>query len=293
MRIDLHTHSNRSDGTDDPAELVRVASEAGLDVIALTDHDTTAGWAEAAEALPDGLRLVRGAELSCVSPNGLGGTVPIHLLAYLFDPEHPGVLAEQSRLRVERRDRITRMVSQMAADGYSLDPETFLARFDADLPLGRPHLAQALIEEGVVGSVSEAFAGVLHNSSPYYQRRTDTPVVDAIEMITAAGGVCVFAHPFARKRGRVVEESVLVDLADVGLVGVEVDHPDHAPEDREALRALAGEIGLVTTGSSDYHGTNKGIRIGAETTDPDMFERLVEKAREMSGETCGAISVLG
>ena len=281
MRIDLHTHSNRSDGTDDPGTLVRVASEAGLDVVAITDHDTTAGWAEAAEALSTlsgALRLVRGAELSCVSPNGLGGTVAVHLLAYLFDPEHPRVLAEQGRLRVERRERITRMVSRMAADGYSLDPDTFLDRFDDDLPLGRPHLAQALVEEGVVGSVSEAFTSVLHNSSPYYLRRTDTPVVEAIEMITEAGGVCVFAHPYARKRGRVIEPSVLWDLAEVGLVGVEVDHPDHAPEDRDALRTLADRAGLVATGSSDYHGTNKGIRIGAETTDPEMFERLVEKA---------------
>jgi predicted metal-dependent phosphoesterase TrpH len=278
VRIDLHTHSNRSDGTDDPAELVRVAAEAGLDVVALTDHDTTAGWAEAAEALPAGLRLVRGAELSCISPNGLGGTVAVHLLAYLFDPEHPRVLAEQGRLRVERRDRITRMVTRMAADGYSLDPDTFLDRFDDDLPVGRPHLAQALVEEGVVGSVNEAFSSVLHNSSPYYLRRTDTPVVDAIEMITEAGGVCVFAHPFARARGRVVEPSVLLDLAEVGLVGVEVDHPDHVQEDRDALRALADRAGLVATGSSDYHGSNKGIPIGAETTDPEMFERLVEKA---------------
>lgn len=281
MRIDLHTHSNRSDGTDDPAELVRVAAEAGLDVVALTDHDTTAGWAEAAEALPAGLRLVRGAELSCISPNGLGGTVAVHLLAYLFDPEHPRVLAEQGRLRVERRDRITRMVTRMAADGYSLDPDTFLDRFDDDLPVGRPHLAQALVEEGVVGSVNEAFSSVLHNSSPYYLRRTDTPVVDAIEMITEAGGVCVFAHPFARARGRVVEPSVLLDLAEVGLVGVEVDHPDHVQEDRDALRALADRAGLVATGSSDYHGSNKGIPIGAETTDPEMFERLVEKAAAM------------
>lgn len=288
MRIDLHTHSNRSDGTDTPAALVRLAAEAGLDVVALTDHDTTAGWAEAEAALsdlPDGLRLVRGAELSCVSPNGLGGTVAIHLLAYLFDPGHPRVLAEQARLRVERRERITRMVSRMAADGYRLDPETFLNRFDDELPIGRPHLAQALVEEGVVGSVNEAFSSVLHNSGPYYLRRTDTPVVEAIEMITEAGGVCVFAHPFARKRGRVVEPSVLVDLAGIGLAGVEVDHPDHAPSDRAALRALAAEIGLVATGSSDYHGTNKGIPLGAETTDPEMFERLVEKARAMSAAT--------
>lgn len=285
MRIDLHTHSDHSDGTDHPADLVRAAADAGLDVVALTDHDTTAGWAAAADALPAGLRLVRGAELSCVSPNGLGGTVAIHLLAYLFDPEHPAVLVEQARLRDARRERLLRMVSLMAADGHRLDPETFLDRFSPDLPVGRPHLARALVDEGVVGSVSEAFSTLLHNRGPYYLRREDTPVLEALEMITAAGGVCVFAHPFARKRGRVVEPSVLVDLAEAGLVGVEADHPDHAPEDRAALRALAAEIGLLVTGSSDYHGSNKAIPLGAETTDPEMFERLVEKS--------GAVRVLG
>jgi predicted metal-dependent phosphoesterase TrpH len=278
LRIDLHTHSNYSDGTDDPAQLVRDAAAAGLDVVALTDHDTTAGWDVAAAALPAGLRLVRGAELSCVSPNGRGGTVPIHLLAYLFDPEHPVVLAEQTRLRTARRERLLRMVSLMAEDGHPVTPATFLDRFPPDLPVGRPHLAQALVDEGVVGSVSEAFGTLLHNSGRYYLRREDTPVVQAIEMISAAGGVCVFAHPFARKRGRVIEPSVLVDLAEVGLVGVEADHPDHAPEDRAALRTLAAEIGLLVTGSSDYHGSNKPTGLGAETTDPEMFDRLVARA---------------
>lgn len=285
MRIDLHTHSDFSDGTDHPADLLRAAVEAGLDVVALTDHDTTAGWAAAVDARPAGLRLVRGAELSCVSPDGRGGTLAIHLLAYLFDPDHPVVLAEQARLRDARRERLHRMVSLMAADGHRVDPETFLDRFPPDLPVGRPHLARALVEEGTVASVPEAFTTLLHNRGPYYVRRADTPVLAALEMITAAGGVCVFAHPFARTRGRVVEPSVLVDLAGAGLVGVEVDHPDHAPEDRSELRGLAADLGLVVTGSSDYHGANKPIRLGAETTEPEMFERLVEKA--------SAVPVLG
>jgi hypothetical protein len=285
LRIDLHTHSNRSDGTDEPAELVRVAAEAGLDVVALTDHDTTAGWAAAAEARPEGLRLVRGAELSCVSPDGHGRRIPVHLLAYLFDPEHPEVLAEQGRLRVERRARLFGMASRMADDGYPVDPATFLDRLPPDLPAGRPHLARALVEEGVVGSVDEAFADLLHHGSPYYLPRSDTPVAQAIEMITAAGGVCVFAHPFARTRGRVVAPSVLAELAGLGLAGVEADHPNHAPEDRAELRGLAKDLGLVVTGSSDYHGRNKTIPIGAETTDPEEFERLVA--------TASAVPVLG
>ncbi|MDT7607699.1 MAG: 3,5-nucleoside bisphosphate phosphatase, partial [Pseudonocardiales bacterium] len=275
MRIDLHTHSSRSDGTDDPADLVRIAADAGIDVLALTDHDTTAGWAEATKAKPDGLRLVRGAELSCVSPDGRGGRVSVHLLAYLFDPEHAAVVTEQTRLRAERRVRLVKMVTRMAEDGYPVDPATFLDRFPPDLPAGRPHLARALVDEGVVGSVNEAFQSLLNNSSRYYLPRADTPVDAAIEMITSAGGVCVFAHPLARRRGRVVELSVIADLAGAGLAGVEVDHPDHDAPDRATLRGLAAELGLVATGSSDYHGTNKTTPIAAETTDPEMFERLV------------------
>ncbi|MDT7645830.1 MAG: 3,5-nucleoside bisphosphate phosphatase [Pseudonocardiales bacterium] len=278
MRIDLHTHSSRSDGTDDPADLVRIAADAGIDVLALTDHDTTAGWAEATKAKPDGLRLVRGAELSCVSPDGRGGRVSVHLLAYLFDPEHAAVVTEQTRLRAERRVRLVKMVTRMAEDGYPVDPATFLDRFPPDLPAGRPHLARALVDEGVVGSVNEAFQSLLNNSSRYYLPRADTPVDAAIEMITSAGGVCVFAHPLARRRGRVVELSVIADLAGAGLVGVEVDHPDHDAPDRATLRGLAAELGLVATGSSDYHGTNKTTPIAAETTDPEMFERLVAGA---------------
>jgi predicted metal-dependent phosphoesterase TrpH len=278
LRIDLHTHSSRSDGTDGPADLVRIAAAAGIDVLALTDHDTTAGWAEATKAKPDGLRLVRGAELSCVSPDGRGGRVSVHLLAYLFDPEHPAVVTEQTRLRAERRVRLVKMVTRMAEDGYPVDPATFLDRFPPDLPAGRPHLARALVDEGVVGSVNEAFQSLLNNSSRYYLPRADTPVDAAIEMITSAGGVCVFAHPLARRRGRVVEPSVIADLAGAGLAGVEVDHPDHDAPDRATLRGLAAELGLVATGSSDYHGTNKTTPIAAETTDPEMFERLVAGA---------------
>jgi 3',5'-nucleoside bisphosphate phosphatase len=278
LRIDLHTHSSRSDGTDDPADLVRIAADAGIDVLALTDHDTTAGWAEATKAKPDGLRLVRGAELSCVSPDGRGGRVSVHLLAYLFDPEHAAVVTEQTRLRAERRVRLVKMVTRMAEDGYPVDPATFLDRFPPDLPAGRPHLARALVDEGVVGSVNEAFQSLLNNSGRYYLPRADTPVDAAIEMITSAGGVCVFAHPLARRRGRVVELSVIADLARAGLAGVEVDHPDHDAPDRATLRGLAAELGLVATGSSDYHGTNKTTPIAAETTDPEMFERLVAGA---------------
>jgi predicted metal-dependent phosphoesterase TrpH len=275
-RIDLHTHSTASDGTDSPSELVAVAAAAGLDVVAITDHDTTAGWAEAAAALPPGMRLVRGAEFSCVSPTGRGDAdVPVHLLGYLFDPEHPAIVAEQARLRVERVERLHRMIAKMAADGHPVDADTVFALLPDGASAGRPHLARALVAAGVVGSVGEAFTELLHNDSPYYVPKVDTPVARAVEMVREAGGVAVFAHPLARRRGRVVEPSAIADLVPVGLSGVEIDHPDHSPEDRELLRALAADAGLVATGSSDYHGTNKTTPIGAETTSAAALEELL------------------
>jgi 3',5'-nucleoside bisphosphate phosphatase len=278
-RIDLHTHSTASDGTDSPQALVAAAAAAGLDVVALTDHDTTGGWEAAAAVLPNGLQLVRGAELSCVSPTGRGDRdVSVHLLGYLFDPDHEAIVTEQARLRAERVQRLHRMTANMAADGYPVDAETVFSFLPDGASAGRPHLARALVAAGVVASVDEAFAKLLYNGSPYYVPKSDTPVLLAIEMIRAAGGVAVFAHPLARRRGRVVEPAVIAELAAVGLAGVEVDHPDHTPEDRALLRGLARDLDLVVTGSSDYHGTNKSIAIGAEGTAPDAFDELVARA---------------
>ncbi|OLT03886.1 phosphatase [Pseudonocardia sp. CNS-004] len=276
-RIDLHTHSTASDGTDRPAELVAVAAEAGVDVLAITDHDTTAGWAEAAAALPAGMRLLRGAEFSCVSPTGRGDRdVAVHLLGYQFDPEHPAIVAEQARLRAERVERLRRMTEKMAADGYPVDPDAVFSLLPEGASAGRPHLARALVAAGVVGSVSEAFATLLYNGSPYFVPKTDTPVRTAIDMVRSAGGFAVFAHPLARRRGRVVEPSMIAELAEAGLAGVEVDHPDHAPEDRALLRKLVAGTTLVATGSSDYHGTNKTTPIAAETTHPEALEELLD-----------------
>lgn len=278
--IDLHAHSTESDGTDSPAGLVRAAGAAGLDVVAITDHDTTGGWADAAAALPPGLALVRGAEFSCLSPTGRTGEprCSVHLLGYLFDPEHAAIVAEQERLRAERVQRLETMIGRMAADGYPVDVDTVFAHLPEGGSAGRPHLARALVAAGVVGSVDEAFAELLHNDSPYYVPRADTRVETAVEMIVAAGGVAVFAHPLARTRGVVVEPSVLVDLIGWGLGGIEVDHPNHAPVDRELLRGIVAEHGLLATGSSDYHGTNKTTPLAAETTDPEVYAALTERA---------------
>ncbi|MBW4719311.1 PHP domain-containing protein [Saccharothrix obliqua] len=277
MRIDLHTHSTESDGTDTPAELVAAAAASGLSAVALTDHDTAAGWAEAAEALPPGLRLVRGAELSCASDDGRGRVITVHLLAYLYDPTSPALVEEQLRLRSERRHRLRRMAHRMVEDGFPIDPDELMASMPPDAPAGRPHLAMALIRAGVVTSVDEAFARYL-TGGRYYVPRTDTPVERAIAMIADAGGVTVLAHPFASVRGPIVSDHVVADLAELGLGGVEVDHPDHDAATRDRLRGLAGELGLLVTGSSDYHGTNKTVRLGAETTSPDVLDAIADRA---------------
>jgi len=278
VRIDLHTHSTRSDGTDTPAELVTVAARAGLDAVALTDHDTTVGWHEAIDALPRGLTLIPGAELSCVSRENSGRTVSVHLLAYLFDSRSPALVTEQRRLRVERRSRLHEMAARMAADGLPIDPDRLLAELPEDAPAGRPHLARVLVSEGLVANVDEAFAGYLGSGSGYYLPRCDTPVEDAIDMIAEAGGVTVLAHPFAHSRGPSVSPSVIAELARRGLTGLEVDHPNHDASSRSELRELAGELDLLCTGSSDYHGTNKTIEIGQETTPRRVLDALAERA---------------
>ncbi|AYF78600.1 PHP domain-containing protein [Nocardia yunnanensis] len=276
MRIDLHTHSTASDGTDTPAELIAKAAAAGLDVVALTDHDTTSGWAEAAAALPSGLTLVRGMEMSCAGVGDDGYPVPVHLLAYLFDPEDESFALERERLRGERVVRLRAMAEQMAADGLPVDPDAVMASVGPSA--GRPHLARALVAAGVVPSVDAAFQDLLAPHGRYYVEKADTPLRRAVEMVAAAGGVSVVAHARARKRGRLLALDHIRKLAEIGLGGLELDHPDHSAADREVLAGLAAELGLLTTGSSDYHGTNKTIRLGEFTTDPAQFEEIVGKA---------------
>ncbi|KAF0846171.1 PHP domain-containing protein [Nocardia caishijiensis] len=276
MRIDLHTHSTASDGTDTPAELVRNAAAAGLDVVAITDHDTTGGWAEAEAARPPGLTLVRGMEMSCTGMGEDGFPVPVHLLAYLFDPTDRGFAEERERLRAERIARVRAMAELMVADGLPIDPEAVLA--GAGPAAGRPHLARALVAAGVVASVDAAFVDLLAPHGPYYAEKVDTPLPRAVRLVADAGGVSVLAHVRARKRGRLLALDEIRNLAALGLTGLEIDHPDHSAADRGVLTDLSDELGLLRTGSSDYHGSNKTIEIGACHTDPDQFEALIGKA---------------
>ncbi|MFI8999929.1 PHP domain-containing protein [Streptomyces sp. NPDC053541] len=273
MRIDLHTHSTASDGTDTPAELVRKAAAAGLDVVALTDHDTTRGYREAIAALPEGLTLVTGAELSCRY-----GGVSLHMLAYLFDPEEPALLAERELVRDDRVPRARAMVTKLQELGVPVTWEQ-VARIAGDGSVGRPHVAEALVELGVVPDVSGAFTPewIADGGRAHVQKHELDPI-DAIRLVKAAGGVTVFAHPLAVKRGECVPESAIAELAEAGLDGIEVDHMDHDEPTRARLRGLAKELGLLTTGSSDYHGSRKTVGLGEFTTDPEIYGEITRRA---------------
>jgi predicted metal-dependent phosphoesterase TrpH len=275
VRIDLHTHSDASDGTDTPAELVAKAAAAGLDVVAITDHDTVAGWDEAIAARPDGLTLVPGMEFSCKYQPESGRRIALHLLGYLFDPDHEALRAERVRLRESRLARGRTIVERMAAAGLPITWEQ-VSVLAGGGTVGRPHLGRALVESGHVASVDEAFAGPLSSRAPYYEPKADTDVFDAIALLRAAGGLPVFAHPIATRRGPTVSDEVIVAMAEAGLVGLEVDHPDHDADDRARARRLVNQLGLVATGASDYHGTNKNRNdLGVCTTAPDQFQALL------------------
>lgn len=283
MRIDLHTHSTVSDGTQTPSELVATAAGRGpawaladgpLDVLALTDHDTTAGWDEAARAAVEhGITLVRGTEVSARS-----GAVNVHLLSYLQDPDEPALVELFTRVRVSRETRAQRMVDLLSVD-FPITWGGVLEQTAVGTTIGRPHLADALVAAGVFGHRDEAFAQVLGPRSRYYVHHEVPDAVDAVRAIRAAGGVPVFAHPGAQMRGRIVSDAVVEELVAAGLAGLEVGHRDHDPAQRERLSRLATRLGLFMTGSSDYHGTGKTNLLGENTTAREVFEEIERRGR--------------
>jgi 3',5'-nucleoside bisphosphate phosphatase len=288
VRIDLHTHSAASDGTDPPAEVMAKARLAGLDVIALTDHDTVGGHADAAAALPPGLTLVPGAEISCT----VGG-ISIHLLAYLFDPADTALARELELLRTDRVRRAEAIVANCVALGATISWSR-VRGIAGDAAVGRPHIATALVEAGVVPDVSAAFTPdwISDDGRAYVDKYALEPD-RALALVRAAGGVMVFAHPGAHKRGRTVDDGVIAKLAAAGLAGIEVDHVDHDEATRRRLRALADDLGLLVTGSSDYHGTRKQVRLGAYTTAVEMYEALVAQATGAQPVTGAAVREVG
>jgi 3',5'-nucleoside bisphosphate phosphatase len=274
VRIDLHAHSNVSDGTEPPRELVRLAAAAQLDVVAITDHDTVAGWDEAAAAALDvGIQVVPGLELSCTR-----GAASVHVLGYQIDPTRPGVAEELTAIRAGRTDRLPAMLAALARHGVDLSTEQVWAAAGGADSLGRPHVADALIAAGYVDDRGEAFDVWLAEGRPAHISRYAPDVVDGIKLIRAAGGVAVIAHPWGRESRDTMTPDVLASLADVGLAGLEAHHDDHDEPTERALVALASDLGLVATGGSDWHGAGKvGHHLGSRLTDPAAFDELLSR----------------
>jgi predicted metal-dependent phosphoesterase TrpH len=275
MRIDLHTHSSISDGTDEPAELVRRALDAGLDVVGLTDHDTFDGLDEAvAEGERLGIEVFRGMELSCSRHGG-----SVHLLAYGADPTHPMLAEELRAVRGGRRGRLAGVLTKLADLGVPVSEAEVLAQVGDSPSIGRPHIADALIKAGHVYDRKEAFDRFLGDGGPAHVHRYAIDVERGIDIVHAAGGVAVIAHPWGRGRESILPAEVLRILRDEhDLDGIEVDHQDHPPATRKRLRRLARELDLLVTGSSDYHGTGKlDHDLGCNTTAPEVYAELVSR----------------
>lgn len=276
MRIDLHTHSSASDGTDPPAELVRAAARAGLDVVALTDHDAMSGWDEARAAADEvGITLVPGLEISTRFEHR-----GVHLLAYLPDPSYPPLVAALDRILAGRTERTPAMVAALRAHGIDITEEDVRRESGGSVAAGRPHVADALVRKGVVADRTQAFEELLNPGRPGYRNRWAAELEDMVPLVVAAGGVPVIAHPWGRGGGTVLDADALAGLKDLGLAGIEVDHQDHPPHLRERLRAIAADLDLVVTGSSDHHGLGKVDHdLGVNTTAPEQYERLLSLAR--------------
>ncbi|WP_128772599.1 PHP domain-containing protein [Actinomyces oricola] len=273
MRIDPHTHSTCSDGTDTPAELMAAAAAAHLDVLGLTDHDTVIGWEQAEAAVPaTGVTLLRGTEISC-SADG----VTLHLLGYLFRPDDIALQEAFARARDSRGTRAQRMVELLSQD-YPITWQDVCEQAAGAVTIGRPHIADALVAAGAFADRTAAFAGPLATDSPYYVRHWSLDPVRACELVRAAGGVPVAAHPRAsRRQRRLVPDEVFAAMAEAGLAALEVDHRDHTEADRAAARELALRLGLGQSGASDYHGTGKPNRLGENLMNRALLERIVDE----------------
>ena len=268
--IDLHTHSSVSDGTETPSELLAAAAAAGIDVLAITDHDSVGGWDEAAAAAHEhGVTLVRGIEISCAWRHS-----SIHLLGYLPAADDRPLREELARARDSRATRLERMVERMAADGIPVTYDEVLAQVAPGATPGRPHIADALIANGTIEHRDEAFGSWLGDDSPYYVGHYAPDAVRAVELVRAAGGVPVLAHPFTRTRSGSVDDALIARMREAGLVGLEAYHRDHGPDEVAHAEELAARLGLLLTGSSDYHGTGKRNRLGENATTPEVLEAI-------------------
>ncbi|MFZ2487199.1 MAG: PHP domain-containing protein [Anaerolineae bacterium] len=253
-QIDLHTHTTASDGKHSPAELIQMAGELGLHAVAVCDHDSTAGLAEAlAAGAQAGVEVIPAVELSCDVPEG-----ELHMLGYFPDYADAAFQTELSRLREGRVGRAQAMVRKLNELGYPITYERVL-ELAGDGAIGRPHVAQALVEARLVQNKGEAFERLIGRNGPAHVERAKLLPTDACRLIRSVGGLPVFAHPFiATASGRVLEpmpvEASLPGLVDAGLAGIEVYYPNYTPRLIERLTRLSRKFGLLVTGGSDFHG---------------------------------------
>lgn len=268
--IDLHTHTTCSDGTDSPFALVKKALAAGITTLAITDHDSTAGWGEATSAIQPQIELVLGAEVSCLTTDGIS----VHMLGLLFNGEDAEIQQMLADSRDTRVPRMRKMVELLAAAGIKISLDDVYRAAPEGATVGRPHLADALVANGVVASRDEAFLDLLNNDSKYYVTHAAPTPEDAIRTIRKAGGVAVIAHPFASRRGQTITAETFADLVAAGLNGIEVHHRDQNAQEQETLTVIARELNLVITGSSDYHGTGKLNGLAENTTSQAQWEQL-------------------
>lgn len=267
-RFDLHTHSVHSDGTTTPAEIAAEAASVGLAGFALTDHDTALGWGEAREAAArHGIEFLPGMELT--TRHDWRST---HLLAYGIDPQLPELVAELDLIRDSRLHRAREIVHRLAAD-FNISWEA-IHEATADSTIGRPHIADALVNAGHYETRSDVFADVLHPGSQYYVPTYATETLDAIELVRKAGGVSVLAHPAAARQSRPVDPDALAAFAEAGLWGIELEHPEHRADWAFEVAQLNERHRLHVTGASDYHGAGKPNRLGERTSSEDTWEAL-------------------
>ncbi len=272
--IDLHTHTTCSDGTDSPLALVKKAASSGITVLGLTDHDSTAGWTDAVASLHGNLQLALGAEVSCLTEDG----VSVHMLGLLFDGENQPLQQLLADSRDTRIPRMKKMIENLQGAGFDITLDDVAAATPPGATLGRPHLADALVAKKIIASRDEAFAGLINNESPHYVSHFAPTPEESIKAIRAAGGVAVIAHPFASRRGQTLTPESFNSLVAAGLNGIEVFHRDQSEEERAQLLEIARELDLAITGSSDYHGTGKLNQLGENTTAAAEWERLESMA---------------
>ncbi|MEN9687133.1 MAG: hypothetical protein RL381_145 [Actinomycetota bacterium] len=272
--IDLHTHTTCSDGTDSPFALVKKALAAGITTLAITDHDTTSGWEEAVSAIQTQIQLVLGAEISCLTTDGIS----VHMLGLLFDGDNAEIQQMLADSRDTRIPRMKKMIELMNSDGFDITIEDVYRATPEGATVGRPHLADALVAKGIVSHRDEAFSHLLNNDSKYYVTHMAPTPADAITTIRKAGGVAVIAHPFASRRGQTITAATFSDLVVAGLNGIEVHHRDQNAEEQATLTDIARELNLVITGASDYHGTGKLNGLAENTTHQAQWELLESMA---------------